>query len=65
MAEMLLSGNVEAIPQCINNKVPCDYCDYVNICDNSMLTRYRKPDTKIINEISGIMSNRLEEMEEN
>lgn len=65
MAELLLSGNVEAIPQCINNKVPCDYCDYVNICDNSMLTRYRKPDTKIINEISGIMSNRLEEMEEN
>lgn len=65
MAESLLSGNVDAVPQCIGNTVPCDYCDYVNICDNSMLTRYRTPDVEVINKISEIMENRLEETEEN
>lgn len=64
MAESLLSGNVEAVPQCIGNSVPCDYCDYVNICDNSMLTRYRTPDAVTVGEVTEIMSQRLEKKEE-
>lgn len=60
MAESLLSGNVDAVPQIIGNSVPCDYCDYVNICDNSMLTRYRTPDTEKVEEVREIMNKRIE-----
>ncbi|MDE6779838.1 MAG: exodeoxyribonuclease V subunit gamma [Ruminococcus sp.] len=65
MAESLLSGNVEAVPQCIGKSAPCDYCNYINICDNSMLTRYRTPDKKTVEEVREIMSQRLEKKEEN
>lgn len=64
MAVSLLDGDAEAVPQYIGDSVPCDYCDYVNICDNSMLTRYRTPDEEIIKETKEILSQHLEKTEE-
>lgn len=65
MAVSLLKGDVDALPQCIGDSAPCDYCDYVNICDNSMLTRYRTSDEKLIDEAKEILNQRLEKTEEN
>ena len=64
MAESLMNGNVEAVPQYIGNYGPCEYCDYMNICDNSLLTRYRTPDDADIEEIQAVLDNRLDEQEE-
>ena len=54
MAESLLDGNAEAVPliECSPEKsvqkkkesLPCRNCGYINICDNSLLSRYKEPD---------------------
>lgn len=56
MAESLLDGNCEAIPLVSGGKVPCSYCSYINICDNSLLTRYRTADEDSIAEAEEILS---------
>lgn len=61
MAVSLLDGDVDALPQCVGNYAPCDYCEYVNICDNSLLTRYQTPDEQTIEEAKEILSKHLEE----
>lgn len=64
MAVSLLDGDVDALPQCVGNYAPCDYCPYVNICDNSLLTRYRTPDEQTVEEAKEILNKHLEETEE-
>jgi ATP-dependent helicase/nuclease subunit B len=58
MAGSLLSGDVEAVPLVLSGKVPCDYCDYVNICDNSELLRQRTPDEADVAEAEAILGKR-------
>lgn len=55
MAEMLLAGNAEAVPLVYGGTVPCTYCNYVNICDNSKLERFREPDPDSVAEAAEIM----------
>ncbi|MCM1472458.1 MAG: PD-(D/E)XK nuclease family protein [Muribaculaceae bacterium] len=67
MAESLLDGDVDALPQCIGDYAPCDYCPYTNICDNSALIRFNEPNTDLIDKIKKdkeILSKQLEETEE-
>ncbi len=64
MAESLLSGDVEAVPLVLSGKVPCDYCDYVNICDNSELLRQRTPDEADVAEAEAILGKRNSGKEE-
>ena len=56
MAESLLSGDAEAVPLILEKKKPCDFCDYMNICDNSLLERYRVPDPEKVAEAEKILS---------
>lgn len=55
MAESLYSGNVEAEPLMIGGALPCSYCDYINICDNSKQERYRTPDEASVAEAAEIL----------
>lgn len=55
MAESLYSGNVEAEPLMMGGTLPCSYCDYINICDNSKLERYRTPDEAAVAEAAEIL----------
>lgn len=64
MAENLLDGNAEASPLCIDNSVPCGFCDYADICDNSPLVSYRTPDEESIKQAEEILSRKTEKEEE-
>ncbi len=64
MAESLYSGNAEAEPLMLNKNLPCGYCGYVNICDNSQNERYRQPDTERLAEANEILAMKTEETEE-
>ena len=55
MAESLLDGNAEAVPLVMNGNIPCTYCDYVNICDNSEHTSQRAPDEAQVAEAAEIL----------
>ena len=64
MAESLLEGNAEAVPLEIDGKLPCTYCEYVNICDNSELERKREPDPVQIEEAEKILGKKYTGKEE-
>jgi|GEM_PF-5797862 ATP-dependent nuclease subunit B len=64
MAESLLSGDAEAEPLVKNKENPCEYCGYVNICDNSRLERYKTPDVESVAEAEKILSRRTDDSEE-
>ena len=64
MAESLLDGNAEAVPLEIDGKLPCTYCEYVNICDNSELERKREPDPVQIEEAEKILGKKYTGKEE-
>ncbi|MBQ6252706.1 PD-(D/E)XK nuclease family protein [Ruminococcus sp.] len=64
MAESLLAGNAEAVPLVLDGKIPCNYCDYINICDNSELLSRRVPDEAQVAEAAGILGRKYEEEEE-
>ncbi len=55
MAESLYGGRVEAEPLLTGGVLPCAYCDYINICDNTKLERYRLPDEKAVSEAAEIL----------
>ena len=56
MAESLYSGDVAAEPLLIGGALPCAYCDYINICDNSKLERFRLPDEAEVSRAERILS---------
>ena len=58
MAESLFSGDVDAVPLVLDGKMPCTYCNYINICDNSEMTRYREPIETDIAEVQAILDNK-------
>lgn len=64
MAESLLEGSCEAIPLVSGGKVPCSYCSYINICDNSLLTRYRTADAESVAEAEEILSHKTDHEKE-
>ena len=64
MAESLLDGNAEAVPLVMSGKIPCTYCDYVNICDNSELTSQRLPDEAQVAEAAEILGKKYAGKEE-
>ena len=59
MAESLLDGNAEAEPLVIDGKIPCTYCEYVNICDNSEFERKKLPDASEIAEAEEILGKKF------
>ena len=61
MAESVFSGDVEAVPLALDGKMPCSYCNYINICDNSEMTRYREPVEADIAEVQAILDNKYSE----
>ena len=63
MAESLYGGNVEAVPLMLDGKLPCAYCDYINICDNSKPDRWRLPDAEAVAEAQEILDMREKESE--
>lgn len=64
MAESLLEGSCEAVPLVSGGSVPCSYCSYVNICDNSLLTRYRTADEESVAEAEEILSQKTDSSKE-
>lgn len=61
MAESLFSGDVEAIPLALDGKMPCTYCNYINICDNSEMTRFKEPAEADIAEAQAILDRKYNE----
>ena len=55
MAESLLEGDAEAVPLLLKKNLPCTYCEYINICDNSELLRQRTPDDEAVAEAQEIL----------
>jgi ATP-dependent helicase/nuclease subunit B len=64
MAESLLDGNAEAEPLVLDGKVPCVYCEYVNICDNSELEHKRIPDEEQVLKAEEILGKKFSGKEE-
>lgn len=64
MAESLLAGDAEAVPLLMGNKLPCTYCEYMNICDNSELERQRTPDESAVAEAQEILGKKYKGEEE-
>lgn len=60
MAESLLAGNVEAIPQVTKDSDPCKYCNYVDICNNSGQEETHTPDGEVVEKMKKILDNHLE-----
>lgn len=56
MAESLLSGDAEPVPLVVKGNVPCTFCDYINICDNSELLRHRAPNDNDVSEAMDILN---------
>ncbi len=65
MAGSLLSGDAEAVPMMIGKSDPCSYCSYINICDNSLRTRYRLPEAGRMEEAEAILAMKYDRKEEN
>ena len=59
MAELLLNGDASAVPLVMNGRVPCTYCEYVNICDNSRLERFKEPDPDKVAEAEEILGKKI------
>lgn len=55
MAESLLAGDAEALPLVMGKKIPCNFCDYMNICDNSKRERFREPDPENVAQAQEIL----------
>jgi ATP-dependent helicase/nuclease subunit B len=55
MAESLLEGNAEAVPLKNGSDIPCLNCNYVDICGNSQLERYRLPDAESVAEAEALL----------
>ena len=64
MAESLLNGDAEAVPLIIDGKNPCTYCNYINICDNSEMTRHRSPEETDVDEAMDILGRKYSGKEE-
>ena len=64
MAESLYSGDAEAVPLLLDGRLPCNYCLYVNICDNSLLERFREPDPEKLTEAEVLLNMKTEEKED-
>lgn len=64
MAESLIGGDAEAVPLVLNKQIPCTYCNYINICDNSELIRQRFPDEKEVSEAQMILGQKYSGGEE-
>ena len=64
MAESLLEGDAEAVPLIIGDKLPCTYCEYINICDNSELSRSRTPDEAAVAEAAQILDKKYDGKEQ-
>jgi len=56
MAESLLEGNAEAVPQTVKNSDPCKFCSYIDICNNTVLEKTQESDEEAIKEIKNILS---------
>ncbi|MDE6834305.1 MAG: PD-(D/E)XK nuclease family protein, partial [Ruminococcus sp.] len=50
MVSSLLNGDVNALPQVIGSKLQCEYCEYSNICGDSVMIRPSEDD--IIDEVN-------------
>lgn len=62
MAEEVLEGNADANPLVYNKQeAPCNYCDYINVCGNNPLLRYRDAYSADITEVEQILSKKREE----
>lgn len=59
MGESLLSGDVEALPLLSEGKLPCEYCDYMNICGNSFSNNVRCPDAVSLAEAEDILAKKF------
>ncbi|MBQ9898563.1 MAG: exodeoxyribonuclease V subunit gamma [Ruminococcus sp.] len=55
MADSLLSGNADALPLYSKDGLPCDLCDYINICDNLRKERFRTADPEAIAEAERLL----------
>lgn len=64
MAESLLMGNAEAVPLVNGKDTPCSFCNYGDICDNSLMTRYRTADDISISEAEEILSRKTDNQQE-
>lgn len=54
-AESMLSGNIEAVPMKMGNKIPCTYCGYANICGNGSGKICREPSADKLQEAASIL----------
>lgn len=63
MAESLLSGDADADPLILGQKIPCTFCDYMNICGNSGLERFREPDPDKVAEAEEILGKNRDKKE--
>ena len=64
MACSLLGGDAAAVPLVLNGNIPCTYCNYINICDNSEPTRQRVPDENDVSEAQEILGQKYSGEEE-
>ncbi len=60
MAQTLIEGNVKAEPLKIEKKLPCEYCKFGNICDNSNGNVYCETDISEIEKAEEILSKKTE-----
>ncbi|MBQ8296423.1 MAG: exodeoxyribonuclease V subunit gamma [Ruminococcus sp.] len=65
MAESVYSGDADANPLIFNETDnPCNYCEYINICGNSPVIRYRSAHDSDTAEAEEILSNKTKEKNE-
>ncbi|MDE5583851.1 MAG: exodeoxyribonuclease V subunit gamma [Ruminococcus sp.] len=67
MAESLLDGDAEALPVYVHNKdkkLPCEYCSYINICDNAHMERLKTADEESVKQAEEILAMKTEQEEE-
>lgn len=66
MAESVYSGDADAAPLIFGSKSsPCEYCDYINICGNSPMVKFRDAYTADVSEAERILENKVKEDNEN
>lgn len=63
MADSLYSGDIDANPLMLDKMLPCTYCSFVNICDNSDCRRYRESEPEKIAEAQEILDMKTEKKE--
>ena len=54
-AEAMLGGHIEAVPLKNGKKLPCSYCDYVDICGNHDGAVSRQPSEEALTEAADIL----------